>query len=460
MKDKAKEIAIPVAMTIPKVKGHTRIELTNVKTGEKKVIEHENTFQSAVIAKQLRGFGVANASPWDNSTWNSNAMWRNLVGGILLFRDAIDLSGGDVSYMPAGNQMTANGAYNVVNNGNPPELGSYNSIESSTGGRNSLSFVYDWNTSQGNGTIGCICLTSEVGGYIGYGNPSGESASKRDLFMNQSGSTLTGCLAYNGYRYIVEAYDRTNKTVTISKRLDNMTKTSIFAKQDQTNKTYTFSDTVVQGSNYTDRIHVKQISETKLVIISGSGVSVANGETVKILVFDAYADDLETLTVVNTSGKTLVLSGSSVGAVRHEPHINIDSSGNMYIPADISLDGSSIAKFDSSGVFVELLAEGLGGSNAKDGALTEDIVATFNGNAMLLYGNGDDYLPTNGSMSGTSNAVDYNKYLDCLQYHVENSANVYFYKNPLYLATVNNLQTAVVKDNTQTMKVIYTLTEA
>ena len=79
---------------------------------------------------------------------------------------------------------------------------------------------------------------------------------------------------------------------------------------------------------------------------------------------------------------------------------------------------------------------------------------------MLIYGNDDDFLPTNGSMSGTRNTVDYNESLDCLVYHVADSFDVNFFKNPLYLATVNNLSTAVVKDATQTMKVIYTLSQA
>ena len=34
------------------------------------------------------------------------------------------------------------------------------------------------------------------------------------------------------------------------------------------------------------------------------------------------------------------------------------------------------------------------------------------------------------------------------------------FKSPLYLGTINNLDNAVTKDSTQTMKVIYTLTEA
>ena len=38
--------------------------------------------------------------------------------------------------------------------------------------------------------------------------------------------------------------------------------------------------------------------------------------------------------------------------------------------------------------------------------------------------------------------------------------DVRMFKNPLYLATVNNLATPVTKQNTQTMKVTYTLTEA
>ena len=60
---------------------------------------------------------------------------------------------------------------------------------------------------------------------------------------------------------------------------------------------------------------------------------------------------------------------------------------------------------------------------------------------------------------GTSAAVRaYNDQVDALCTDLTQGGELF--KNPLYLATVNNLDNPVVKDSTQTMKVIYTLTEA
>ena len=49
---------------------------------------------------------------------------------------------------------------------------------------------------------------------------------------------------------------------------------------------------------------------------------------------------------------------------------------------------------------------------------------------------------------------------DLQEFEMTNNWNRSLHKNPLYLATINNLDNPVTKDSTQTMKVIYTLTEA
>ena len=143
MKDRAKKYLI-TDNPFEKVKGHARIELTDVKTGKKQVIEKDNAFQAGVLASYMRSMGAYNNNPYANSTWASQPIWRNLCGGIFCFEDEIDNSEDEVEYMPAGNKMIANGAYGVANAGTPVELGSYNEIESSTSGSDSVTFVYDW----------------------------------------------------------------------------------------------------------------------------------------------------------------------------------------------------------------------------------------------------------------------------------------------------------------------------
>ena len=116
------------------IHGKTKIELYNPNTKIKQIIREENTFQSSILANFMRGLGEANNNPFSNSTFRGAKPWTNLVGGILLFKNAIDISGGAVEYMPAGNQMIANGSYGVSNGSSendPTEMGSFNANESS-----------------------------------------------------------------------------------------------------------------------------------------------------------------------------------------------------------------------------------------------------------------------------------------------------------------------------------------
>ena len=82
------------------------------------------------------------------------------------------------------------------------------------------------------------------------------------------------------------------------------------------------------------------------------------------------------------------------------------------------------------------------------------------------YGNwiidtvGGTCYPSNGAFSGTIH-WDYDALIYCGGNPTTtgtDGAGRSMTKNPCYLATVNNLETAITKDSTQTMKVIYTLT--
>ena len=47
-----------------------------------------------------------------------------------------------------------------------------------------------------------------------------------------------------------------------------------------------------------------------------------------------------------------------------------------------------------------------------------------------------------------------------LQFYTDYGDYYKSYYNPMFLSTINNLDSTVTKNNTQTMKVTYTLTEA
>lgn len=449
MNDRTKAFAIN-SMECRKIKGHTRIELTKVATGEKKIIEHENTFQSAYLTAFLRSFGAANNNPFANSVFAERPLWRNLCGGIFLFRDEIQAP---AEYMPAGNLMVANGAYGVTNNGTPAELGSYNSIESSTNGANSISFVYDWGTSQGNGTISCVCLTSENGGYVGYGNASGVNASLRNILTNQNTSRTGAHLYYNGKAIRIVDVDYTAKKITVAKGTDKITTASIFQGQNETTTQISYSGTPL-GSG-TSNIFVKAISSSEILIYKSSVAdNILPGASFGLLIYNAATNTATVKTFTNNSGQRMILL--SGGMLR----VSKDTDDNYYF---IDNSNNNIYQFDTNGSYSATFAN-VGGTSSTNGLITPELEYMTHGTSspVFILNNGD-IKPTNGT-TGT-NQIMHNTEIDALL-ETESSnismatAGAALYKNPLYLATINNLDNAVTKDSTQTMKVIYTLTEA
>lgn len=461
MRDYTRILDIP-EMKHRKIKGHTRIELTKVATGETKIIEHDNIFQSAIVAKQLRALGQANNNPFANSNWRALPLYRNLCGGIFLFRDQIDTTGGDVEYMPAGNLMVANGAFATENNGTPQELGSFNSIESSFSGSSAV-FVYDWGTSQGNGTISCVCLTSETGGYIGYGNNSGIAATARVLTVNQSTSALSNAQwFYNGYKYKFSGFDPTTNKAKITKRIDGVTKTSLFLDIDATEKEYTITGSPWYSGDSNYMYFAKQISETKVVLLpsTGRGRYIASGATVNLMIYDCASDTISLQTINNTSGENVDLITSGRVDNASVNILGIDENGNIYFSPQYRKDGFIFA---ADGSFVARMT-GEGTNSGCGGRIAPGLILRIDqsGSNLRMYdtSTGTD-RPTNGAMSTNYNTFDSYPQIDALGMIMQDyEAAPRLFKNPLYLATINNLDNAVTKDSTQTMKVIYTLTEA
>lgn len=73
------------------LKGTTKIELTNVKTGEKEVIEKDNLVTNAVASILDNPFAWQLKSTYSNQYFAANILplCPNLFGGILLYQDSI-----------------------------------------------------------------------------------------------------------------------------------------------------------------------------------------------------------------------------------------------------------------------------------------------------------------------------------------------------------------------------------
>lgn len=159
-----------------KIKGHSIIELKNVKTGEVERHEDDNMVTNA-LSLFLKDLGFLSISPITNNDTLRNNPISQLMGGLLLFDDNITEDVNTV-ICPGGLKMVGNGAYGVSANGEDgvTELGSWNANESGWGSDGSYRMVWDYSTTQANGIINCACLTSANHGYIGEGNNTSKAS--------------------------------------------------------------------------------------------------------------------------------------------------------------------------------------------------------------------------------------------------------------------------------------------
>ena len=170
------------------LKGTATIELTDVHTGRREVVKHDNLVTNAVadiLSLNPMGFRFGNYS---NSTKNvsattndnydemgasfKNAMLPvcpNLIGGILLYEKPLEEN--PSKYYADANNPLVGYSSNDVNPGLDPMRGSMNLNESGVleDGKG-YRFVFDFATNQANGTISSLGLTSARGGKAGYGS--------------------------------------------------------------------------------------------------------------------------------------------------------------------------------------------------------------------------------------------------------------------------------------------------
>lgn len=422
--------------------GHTTIELQNVKTGRRERIEHDNTFTDGIENFLISG-GFFNNAPWSDSAWRSAAAWRRLLGGIFCFQNAIpaDGQGKFPTTMPAGNTMIANGSYGIANSGTVTEMGSYNSAESFAAS-NSITMVYDWLTSQGNGTISTVCLTSDIGGYIGYGNAN--SGQRLSTLYGAGNNQTTNSKTRSGY----------NATITINPT---------------NNKEYWWlADSINAGGTLTVNINHIPINElsvfdiaTTKTLTNPASVSMTplaapqgkilwmpnslNGNTT----YTIYLQDIET--GASTSYSFTTPAGSTVytgyNMIIHEEgfHVTFNSINYLYLYAtqETTADGIPPAYANKIGANIYL-----GNGNIYD-AVAERTSPV----------NGYGYNPSDSGWFRWSFTTEDGQIYYGFTYPASTGQAVKK-RNPLYLATVNNLAEAITKTADSTMKITYNITPA
>lgn len=425
-----------------KLHGHTVIELHNHKSGSRERIEHDNTFTDG-IANYLLSSGQFNNSPWANSTWLSQSLAQNLVGGIFLFDSAIpDNNGVYPTIMPAGTKMIANGSYGVSNNGAATEMGSFNTQESSFTD-SACTFVYDWSTSQGNtgnSGIACVCLTSDIGGYIGYGNSVSNASADtlKALTANQSSNSVRivdtrkdVCCIVGEYLYNTPMAERNGTTITVYRRRIALDSITLFRANTET-ITLTLPNELQNVDTYTTMAD-------GLIVVAPEQVAV--NASAKLGIYNISTGTWSTVSFTNTTDSGIYFQ-SYFYSCKHGAFSNknfIKFSDGTITTLNISGDMNSCYEMADNLIYLSLTS----------GNYIYDIV------------NGTVYK-TNGSvLSGVGvSSVGNNRFLFSDYYNTISSKYSFtqMFRNPLYLATVNNLDNVLTKTSSETMKVTYTIT--
>lgn len=148
------------------IKGTTKIELTDVNTGEVEVYENHNMVTNA-LTDIFRPLGLSKRPSRFFSDFAP--YYEKLLGGILCFDTAIQ-ENPDNYFAPANANLIGCASYGVQNNTVNTCRGGFNQTESEVNLKDRyVKYVYDFATSQANGTIASVCLTHKHGGFTSYG---------------------------------------------------------------------------------------------------------------------------------------------------------------------------------------------------------------------------------------------------------------------------------------------------
>lgn len=156
--------------------GSMTIELTDVNTNEVTTVTEENMVTNAVnhiLGLNPLGVFYEAGESIDGVKWNSGLLpiCPNMIGGILLFSKALNEDVDNI--YPMSDNLPVAYASNNVNATANTARGSLNQTESKKLD-NGYKFVWEFTPSQGNGTIAAAALTGAQGGTNAYGSLVGD----------------------------------------------------------------------------------------------------------------------------------------------------------------------------------------------------------------------------------------------------------------------------------------------
>lgn len=462
-----------------RLKGRTKIILTDARTGREIVEQDENMITNAVQGIFAANFNGA------GSFWDFMPTYKNMLG-VLCFRDPMTESAGNI--FPANQDINP-----MVANAGPDPHTSASTTRGNPVGQpeivnNSIKFTWLWDLTQGNGQISTVCLTSGAAGNSGlmpdgtgaflqatglavngYNQTSGSDlgatlnrarALKMPMSIKTNGDGLAVWLDGDTFEEITVRHgfvraellagiqlmpdsdykEVSNRTATLSRSYDRG-----YAQIGQDDNFYYVFQRDGSSANV---LYCEKIAKTDFSVTSStltlSGVTLANTfspnntQSQGTLLYNAIisngflywvsGDDNKTFVKIEISTPANVsVLDSNMSAVIQADQMPIVINNGFVIGRNFVINGSRVYPITAHGNRAYL-----GGGN---GPIGSETMAPYNGGPVFYqstyyrHANTYDYFSTGGVIALP------------------------------YLATINNLQNAVTKSNIQTMRVEYTLTE-
>lgn len=479
------------------IKGHTKIELTDARTGEKSIVEHDNMITNAIEKEVLKTYGLISgpsicAAYKSNNVNTSNSIAVQLFGGLYLWENELT-SDADDYFLPTNNNLTGYSWAGAENSTNNHKLGSYSASQSGLQPDGSYKHVWQFSTEQGNGQISSISLCPNVAGVISAGIEKTELNSTKYLtssvqttstsytFQTFTFSNNTSCIVDIDDNYIYTI--RRDSFTTYYESTENFLKTNgkklkVYRYQ-WSNKLIGLNQGVfVCGEEY-DSFEIQLPNEFDVSALSNglaiSGIFVQRKGLLYISFTDGHVNNNSiSVAKIDIQNRTAYNYNITIPATRVDISTkNLASfSGFLYAHESYTIDDDILYIVDST-------------DNAK--LYYCDLNGIDNGtiinaaNFLHLY---TITIPTNNILFRTNDNIgecgiikkdktirylciqtlsnlvpEYMRDFTAGYFHIY-SNSIYSATMPLFLTTKNNLESSVIKTSSQSMTITYTLTPA
>lgn len=465
------------------IKGKTKIELTNVHTGEVEVIEKENMITNALqyIFNPV-GYIKAGSVMYGSDYVN---YYATLTGGLLLLDKTVPENADNI-FLDTSIGVTGCAVFDKQNTSDQTLRGSYNATETEIDVVNrTIKYVYDFDTAEANGTIACAALTHAYGGYSNRGCVKEPVREQYPYFM----SIGSGTLKFSGSSAGISAYDRnlsyttyganykfiflidaakdmvyyfsvdSTTSITIRGYRANINTVSLFDTP-STGRTLLFEKTIVFSTAISQQYFSYNYDEEteKLYVVSGASVNISNGGAFTITEIDVAGDyAVKQYSMTNKTGVALRMFYSRDNTLCYDGYIYLmPYSGTYNIYREEIGNAANVQKIDvavrqSCPIFAKDKRVYFANPSSYSPSWGLYIVETDSftlkyPEAKYLYdASGRQFVPIKG--------VPMTYFMSC------GTSDGVFGIRTDYLATINNLDSPVVKTAEKTMKVTYTLSE-